>query len=208
MAQILKEEVREKIVSAAKEEFLTKGFQAASMRRIAEKSEMTVGNLYRYFTGKDALNEYIVNPTLNQINLALMEITSNNISLTNPELKTNYTIDQFRRMLIEMVDKVGQIAYQRKIEFKILLMKTKVTDSIISWFTKIVEQIISAQYHLPNQNEKVVIISKSYAVAIIEGFKQLLLDCKDQLTFQQLSKVFMLSYLSMLENNLGKYLGE
>jgi len=46
--QILKEEVHNKIINAAKEEFLEYGYSGASMRRISKKIGMTVGNIYRY----------------------------------------------------------------------------------------------------------------------------------------------------------------
>lgn len=58
--QILKEDIRERIIESARNEFLEKGFSKASMRIIAEKSGITVGNIYRYFEGKEALfNEMI-----------------------------------------------------------------------------------------------------------------------------------------------------
>ena len=55
MAQVLKDEVRDSILESAREEFLEHGFDDSSMRRIAQKSRMTVGNLYRYFKSKDEL---------------------------------------------------------------------------------------------------------------------------------------------------------
>lgn len=58
--QILKEDVRDNIIESARTEFLEKGFSKASMRIIAQKSGITVGNIYRYFEGKEALfNEMI-----------------------------------------------------------------------------------------------------------------------------------------------------
>ena len=61
--QTLKEDVREKIIDSAKNEFLEKGIERASMRDIAAGSGMTVGNLYRYFKNKEELNnisKYII----------------------------------------------------------------------------------------------------------------------------------------------------
>jgi len=208
MAQILKEEVRNKIIEAAKEEFLSFGFKAASMRRIAQKSEMTVGNLYRYFASKDAINEFIVAPTLNEINNLVMSITSNNISISNPEFNVKYTIPQLKEMLANLIDRLGDIAYKRKIEFRILLMRSKLNDEIVDWFKQLIKYFIITNYGLTEYTEKIEIVSGCYAVAIIEGFKRCLDDCKDEATFNELSKIFMLSYLSMLENDIGKYIGE
>ena len=64
MAQVLKEAVKDKIIAAAKEEFLKKGYKEASMRAIARKSKMTVGNLYRYFSSKEEMIIHIVSPPM------------------------------------------------------------------------------------------------------------------------------------------------
>lgn len=60
--QVLKDQVRSRIMTSAKSEFLEKGFAHASMRVIAENSEITVGNIYRYFSSKQSLFEEVVCP--------------------------------------------------------------------------------------------------------------------------------------------------
>ena len=49
MAQTLKDDVKARIIESAKEEFLENSYEKTSMRAIASKSNITVGNLYRYF---------------------------------------------------------------------------------------------------------------------------------------------------------------
>ena len=49
MAQILKEEYRERILNASLAEFFNYGYEDASMRRIAVEAKMSVGNLYHYY---------------------------------------------------------------------------------------------------------------------------------------------------------------
>lgn len=70
--QYLKESVRDRILEAALDEFLKNGFKGASLRRIAECSEITVGNIYRYFESKNALLDAILGPFLKEID-ALIE---------------------------------------------------------------------------------------------------------------------------------------
>ncbi len=53
--QYLKEQVREKILQSAREEFIAHGFSNASIRNIADGSGTSLGNIYRYFTDKEAL---------------------------------------------------------------------------------------------------------------------------------------------------------
>nr|WP_307991703.1 TetR/AcrR family transcriptional regulator [uncultured Niameybacter sp.] len=58
--QILKEEMRESIINIAEQEFLKRGFKEASMRSIAKKANTTQGNLYNYFSSKEALLDAVV----------------------------------------------------------------------------------------------------------------------------------------------------
>ncbi|MFF2888637.1 TetR/AcrR family transcriptional regulator [Paenibacillus sp. NPDC057967] len=60
MVQILKEEIRQAIIRHAKDEFLEHGFAKASLKRIAGKVGVSVGNLYRYFDNKEKLYDHIV----------------------------------------------------------------------------------------------------------------------------------------------------
>ncbi len=58
--QKLKPEVREKILANALIIFYKKGFENTTMRRIAAKSHMTVGNIYRYFKNKEVLFDEVI----------------------------------------------------------------------------------------------------------------------------------------------------
>ncbi|AIQ68824.1 TetR/AcrR family transcriptional regulator [Paenibacillus graminis] len=53
--QVLKEEIRRSILQNAQETFLQTGFRNASMKDIAAKAGVAVGNLYRYYPNKQAL---------------------------------------------------------------------------------------------------------------------------------------------------------
>lgn len=60
--QVLKESVRNSIVEASILEFFEYGFQNANMRRIADKANITVGNIYRYYKNKETLFKEILLP--------------------------------------------------------------------------------------------------------------------------------------------------
>ena len=55
MAQKKKERVRQMIVAAARREFAEVGIEGATLTHIAARAETSVGNLYKYFPGKEAL---------------------------------------------------------------------------------------------------------------------------------------------------------
>lgn len=71
--QYLKKEVRSKILDAAISEFLEQGYSDASIRNIAQTAGISLGNIYRYFTNKEALYLAVVNPVLD---VALKKINS------------------------------------------------------------------------------------------------------------------------------------
>lgn len=57
----------EKIIKAAGEEFLNKGFEQASMRSIANSIGMSAAGLYRHFVDKETLFTTLVQPALDAI---------------------------------------------------------------------------------------------------------------------------------------------
>ena len=64
MAQTLKEEVRERILAAARQIYADQGYAAARLVDIAEVAKVGTGNLYRYFKGKEAIFNTIATPQL------------------------------------------------------------------------------------------------------------------------------------------------
>lgn len=66
--QVKKEELRSDIIEVAKNEFMNKGYEGASMRKIAVKAHTTLGNLYNYFSNKEELLGVVLEPTLNALN--------------------------------------------------------------------------------------------------------------------------------------------
>ncbi len=61
-----KTESHERIIAAAKAEFLTHGFENASMRRISAEAGITVSGLYKHFPGKEEMFSALVQPVLDQ----------------------------------------------------------------------------------------------------------------------------------------------
>jgi AcrR family transcriptional regulator len=68
MPQILKDEIRNRILNNALESFLEKGFRATSMKYIAQKTGIAVGNIYNYFKDKQTIYDTIARPVIDEIN--------------------------------------------------------------------------------------------------------------------------------------------
>lgn len=79
--QYLKEEVKDAILEAAIKEFKEKNFFEASMRSIAKNSNITVGNIYRYFKNKDDLFNYIMDPVWNDVTKLIYNDFNNSAEL-------------------------------------------------------------------------------------------------------------------------------
>lgn len=114
--QIQKENIRKLIIAIARDEFVTHGFRDASMRRVADKSGVTLSNIYNYFKSKDDLFSEILQPVLTEIDGTLRK--HNN--------EENLTLDYFssddyqRRDLVSMVTLVESY----KIELSLLLFQS------------------------------------------------------------------------------------
>ena len=62
-----------KLMAAAREEFLTFGFEKASMRSIGERCGMTAAGLYRHCRDKEDLFDQLVSPSIERLNTWLKE---------------------------------------------------------------------------------------------------------------------------------------
>jgi AcrR family transcriptional regulator len=67
MVQYAKDEIRQRIIDAAREEFLQKGFEKASIRTITTKARTAKSNLYNYFGDKNDLFYSVLEPTIAKI---------------------------------------------------------------------------------------------------------------------------------------------
>lgn len=71
--QILKSDIRSRILEAARQLFGAKGYSKTSMREIAAEAGVGTGNLYNYFPGKDELFRETVRPVLEAMEVMLDE---------------------------------------------------------------------------------------------------------------------------------------
>lgn len=66
-----KEEIRSRILDAARVCFLRQGYVRTSMRDIAEESAVGLGNIYNYFSGKDDLLCRVLQPLVDTLHQML-----------------------------------------------------------------------------------------------------------------------------------------
>ena len=205
MAQTLKEESRNAIIEAAKQEFLEKGYKGASMRNIAKKAHMTVGNLYRYYKNKEDINLTIVAPTFKEIDNVLKTLTKNNVSMETRVFNLKPDINELKGMLDELANKLVDIYSKHKTEFNILMLHSRLNEEITTWFTEIVNSLISESFLMEGINEDRDMLARAYAESVFTGIKVLFRDDNsDNNVLKQLLKTYLRSFVFMLDNDLRR----
>ena len=102
--QVLKEDIRGRILTIARQQFEKKGYSKTSMREIAELSSVGVGNIYNYFTSKDELFREVVRPVLCALEAMLQEhhgIRGEDIMMMRSEKYLKSCIDEY----VSLIDK-------------------------------------------------------------------------------------------------------
>ncbi len=101
--QVKKNNIRKKFLNIAKKEFIRKGYNGTTIRTIAKKSGIAVGNLYNYFKNKDKIFEEILSPTINKIKNALETMKNKKISKNDSEWSFEWHKEQLKQ-IIKFVD--------------------------------------------------------------------------------------------------------
>ena len=205
MPQVQKDDVREAILESAREEFLEYGFEGSSMRRIAQKSRMTVGNLYRYFRSKEELSDTIVSPTYKIINDTVRELSGGLIRFGEENREIDMPLPLIKERLSTMSDRLVDIYDAHKIEVNILMMGTRLNKEITDWFADLIAALIAGNFSVPDRNdERLKILSQCYAHSVFSGIRTILRESrssKEDMRF--MVRIYLNSFLSMLDNDIS-----
>ncbi len=99
--QIKKEEIKQKILEVATDEFIKKGYENASMRVIANKAHTTLGNIYHYFKNKEMLLETILLPTFENIEALMGQHIENGKTLNMTREEALYYAENLEKYFDE-----------------------------------------------------------------------------------------------------------
>lgn len=189
MAQILKEDLKEKILEAASKEILAKGIEKASMRCIARSANMTVGNLYRYFESKDMLAKAIYSPFLDDLNAMLSKYTDDKISLFKndfvlSEINMTALIDNITNELIDLysVHKHGM---------KIIMQNKQLGQDLINWLGILLKNL--------SENPTDDIYYEMLSISIFEGLSYLFSKELDEKVLKSMFRKYMLQTVLTIE---------
>ena len=205
MAQTLKVDTRQAIIDAAKQEFMANGYDGASMRTIAAKANMTVGNLYRYFKNKEEINAKIVEETLGEFSNVLNTLSINSVSMEARVFKLIPDIEDIKKLMNEFSNILINMYKKDKFSFKILF-NGNMKDRIVDWFCEVINCFINQYYSASDKiTEDLNKLTHIYAVSIYYGLKDIFND--DSLDLKGIEfycKSFLKSYVNMLDTDIRK----
>lgn len=105
--------VREKLLEAARKEFLSNGYAKASLRKICKDANVTTGALYFFFKNKEDLFTSVVTDTAKQLQLLVRRQTDDEIN--------------GRKTSIENESEFIEFLFRHREEFEILFEKAEGT---------------------------------------------------------------------------------
>ena len=104
-----------KVNKAIKEEFLEKGFEAASIRGIGARAGMTSAGLYRHYTSKEAMFSAMVDPLINDIKEWTKKHTEKKQKMLDGDFDEEELFDE------SFVDLINMVILPKRDEFKLLM---------------------------------------------------------------------------------------
>lgn len=201
MPQVLKEDIREKIITAATEEFLNKGFKNASMREIANQANMTVGNVYRYFKNKQELMNCVITPALLRLNVILKQHSANQITFDKQINKIGLDTEHIIGLLDSIAEELVALRKEHRKELTILLKFGKQNNFIKLWVDSVIQTLIKEQVVLDlNDRTSDELLASSLSEALFAGVQ----DClnaeasEDKILLNM--KIFFRLFLNMFKS--------
>ncbi len=200
MPQVLKEETRNKIVEAAKLEFLNKGYKTASMRDIANKADMTVGNVYRYFKSKQELVDVVIQPALLRLNLILKKNTANRVTFEREVDEIGLDIEHIGQALDSISEELIHLRREYRDEMMILMNYGKENRFIKLWVDGVIKALLKEQlmYEITDQT-LLKLLTNSLSESLFAGIHECLdADADDDKILINIKTYFRL-FLNMFQ---------
>lgn len=125
----------ERIHMAAKQEFMEKGFQSASLRNIVKTAGVTTGAFYGYYGSKEELFDALVGEHAEYV-LNLFDTTLGNFNKLSGEEQTRKMTDISGNALLQMLDYI----YAHSDAFKLLALCAEGTT-----YADFIHQLVSKE---------------------------------------------------------------
>lgn len=145
--QYLKKEIRDRILSAAVEEFKEHGYADASIRNIANNAEISLGNIYRYYTNKEALYFAVINPFMESVKQSIERdfVFSGKTMKEVSEVLVAFLMEYSDELLI--IRKGNTVHYEAFISYIINVISSKLREMLEGSFPEIEQKIKNPRFY-------------------------------------------------------------
>lgn len=177
-----KSDVKLKIKESAKELFFETKYVDVSMRDVAEKSEMTVGNIYRYYENKEILFDEIVKQCYDKT-IKLIKISDFIQKFIKPKSKVNektlYKNTKFKKHLISTIT---NLLIENSVELYILLNNSEGSkyENMNELITKMINDTMLKRMDIDSDNAEIysfmIISTLSYILKKYIGNREALVQ--------------------------------
>ncbi len=196
MAQVLKDELRKKIVDAAENEFIKNGIANSSMREISQNAETPVGNVYRYFKNKQDLVDAVLSPLLTKLNNYDFRL------LSNEDLLNGEVVNEF---LLNWVDNIVELQSDFPAKMNIIVDDEQINCDYQNDLIELITSVVfMTKKGTVQEDEKLQILSRMIAKSIFAGIREgVSLKYNSNISKEEFRKImytYMKSVFSVLEN--------
>ena len=109
-----KTETHERIIVAAKAEFLEKGFEKASMREIGRRAGITSAGLYRHYVNKEDMFNALVEPAISAMKIWYADHMARHYQMIDNKASSE---ELFKNNAVELIK---EVEYKYKEEFQLI----------------------------------------------------------------------------------------
>ncbi len=177
--QKLKDEVRNRIIEAAVNEFSSSGYEKASMRDIGKAAGISVSNTYNYYRNKEELFESIIKPVYETVKNIFRQSLMQSVQKLSSGGNTLAFIDDIvgkilqmnarqRRLLIILSENSAGTRYENSKEEMMVLLRMHLAEAVRQ--TRGAAQIEESRSYILN------IIAENY----MDGLLKILKDYRDR----------------------------
>lgn len=178
----------EKIITAARQEFLEKGYSGASLRRIAEKAGATVGAIQTRYQSKDALFGGLLKPLLDEIKALFQNVRAEYYSGADADLLTGLKVSMQKEAAA-----ILHLIFDHY-EEAVLLLCRSVGSSFEHYFDEIVQSKIQesiAFFHAVGFDGIDERLLGLLIAAQLDSYRRITAECSDRKTAERYMEALM-----------------
>lgn len=164
MPQVLKAHVKEEILKSGLSEFYKTGYDKSKIRDIAIESNVSPGNIYRYFTNKEQLFHAIITPVYNELKIMFGKLNAAEASNTETLAR------DFADMLVQIVKK-------HRYEIHIIMSNETILPHVSKELDEMVGNVIISNFKLKsskNISDYDNIMIKTYTESVKKGLVKII----------------------------------